>query len=491
MSDKIYLKEITLPIVETGEDETYSFVQTDDDLETAGDAADAKAVGDELTNLKQDYSQLLNTAYVTETIMDSAVASFSDGADGVPVKSLTVGIEPVQSGTGDSSPSNVRPISGWTGCIIGKSDIAPIVVDEVVQGTIQNTTGEGTNNTRRIRTDFIAVKPSTKYRIFCNFPFVGFFMYASANTASYIQREYVFETDAVFTTTSTTNYVRLLMGKTESQNTGETTSTSDFLYCLVCEGENSSSISVDWTTEAGTVYGGTLDVTSGVLTVDHVKKELTGAETSWSQYDASSPHNYYMVSLGYNRNTCVAGSGICTHFPAATINSSNDSLGFHCADSSSLNKFGAFFRWDMSGDFDTLEKFKTYVAGQYSNNTPVEVCFKVKSGETYQLTPTEVATLLGQNNIWSDTGNTDVEYRADTKLYVDGKVSTAQNLMELLITANRENSMTASQAYSEGDLVIINGTLYEVASSIANGSTFTPGTNVIATTVAAELAALA
>lgn len=54
MSDKIYLKEITLPIVETGENETYSFVQTDADLDTAGDAADAKAVGDELTNLKQD-----------------------------------------------------------------------------------------------------------------------------------------------------------------------------------------------------------------------------------------------------------------------------------------------------------------------------------------------------------------------------------------------------------------------------------------------------
>ena len=58
MSDKIYLKEITLPIVETGENETYSFVQTDADLDTAGDAADAKAVGDELTNLKQDLQSL-------------------------------------------------------------------------------------------------------------------------------------------------------------------------------------------------------------------------------------------------------------------------------------------------------------------------------------------------------------------------------------------------------------------------------------------------
>ena len=43
-----------------------------------------------------------------------AVATFSDGAD-LPLESLLVNIEPVQSGTGDPSPDNVRPISGWNG----------------------------------------------------------------------------------------------------------------------------------------------------------------------------------------------------------------------------------------------------------------------------------------------------------------------------------------------------------------------------------------
>lgn len=61
MSDKIYLKEITLPIVETGENETYSFVQTDDGLDTPGDAADSKETGDRLNSLRQDYNQLSET----------------------------------------------------------------------------------------------------------------------------------------------------------------------------------------------------------------------------------------------------------------------------------------------------------------------------------------------------------------------------------------------------------------------------------------------
>ena len=88
-----------------------------------------------------------------------------------------------------------------------------------------------------------------------------------------------------------------------------------------------------------------------------------------------------------------------------------------------------------------------------------------------------------------------IEYTADTKLYVDQqieqKVSASQRLMELIVTANREDSMKATKAYSSGDLMIVNGTLYKASASIANGATLTVGTNVTETTVAAEIAALA
>jgi hypothetical protein len=60
--------------------------------------------------------------------------------------------------------------------------------------------------------------------------------------------------------------------------------------------------------------------------------------------------------------------------------------------------------------------FKTAVSGQklvYPLATPV----------TYQLTPTEVTTLLGTINIWADCGDSTVEYRADTKLYIDKKIA--------------------------------------------------------------------
>lgn len=47
-----------------------------------------------------------------------SIVTIDDGADNVPVVSLTAQIVPIQSGTGDPAPDNVRPISGWTGANI-------------------------------------------------------------------------------------------------------------------------------------------------------------------------------------------------------------------------------------------------------------------------------------------------------------------------------------------------------------------------------------
>jgi len=55
---------------------------------------------------------------IEESVGPDNTVSFADGANNAPVKSLTAQIDPVQTGSGDPSPSNVRPITGWTGCKI-------------------------------------------------------------------------------------------------------------------------------------------------------------------------------------------------------------------------------------------------------------------------------------------------------------------------------------------------------------------------------------
>lgn len=65
----------------------------------------------------------------------------------------------------------------------------------------------------------------------------------------------------------------------------------------------------------------------------------------------------------------------------------------------------------------------------------------------------------------------------------------ANTLLTGMLLENREEEMKASRAYSPGDLIVVNGTLYKAVSRIANGAALTKNTNVIQTTLAAEIAA--
>ena len=49
------------------------------------------------------------------------IITITDGVENTPLKSAIVNIEPVQSGSDDPSPTNIRPISGWTGCNVTRS----------------------------------------------------------------------------------------------------------------------------------------------------------------------------------------------------------------------------------------------------------------------------------------------------------------------------------------------------------------------------------
>jgi hypothetical protein len=62
---------------------------------------------------------------------------------------------------------------------------------------------------------------------------------------------------------------------------------------------------------------------------------------------------------------------------------------------------------------------------QWFADNPTQLCYELATPITYQLTPQEVRTLLGVNNIWSDGGDVEVEYPADTKMYIDQKITEA------------------------------------------------------------------
>lgn len=67
---------------------------------------------------------------VGEVQTPTPIATFNGTAN--PLKSLTASIVPVQSGSGDPSPTNVRPISGWTEEVI-------TVADDTTTPTVEQT----------------------------------------------------------------------------------------------------------------------------------------------------------------------------------------------------------------------------------------------------------------------------------------------------------------------------------------------------------------
>ena len=74
------------------------------------------------------------------------------------------------------------------------------------------------------------------------------------------------------------------------------------------------------------------------------------------------------------------------------------------------NAYGIFIRTSDTS-LTTVEAINSYLSAN-----PITVVYELATPTTIQLTPQEVTTLLGNNNIWADSGSVEVEYRADTTL---------------------------------------------------------------------------
>lgn len=125
---------------------------------------------------------------------------------------------------------------------------------------------------------------------------------------------------------------------------------------------NPTTRNISWQSEAGIVYGGTLDVISGVLTV---------TDQNIASYNGEN-------------------------LPSTWIS-----------------------------DRDVYSVGETPTIG-------AQVVYKLATPATYQLPPQEIKTVLGINNIWSNTGDVTVNYKADTKLYIDNKFQSLEDRLTLL-----------------------------------------------------------
>ena len=356
-----------------------------------------------------------------------AIANFNTDMK-APIKSCKVSFLPVQSGSGDPSPTNVRAISGWTGVDVyqaGKN-----LIDESYLRNASSYSNAGSYG--YYYTDDIQLVPNTRYR-FVWYDYnseaiteIGYTVHmyvAGANeyiidTSSYRQYSSGFLTPAdgkirfgIYVGSSSVQKQTVLdtifgNGKLLLQ-----TGTSNVTY----EHYTGTTIPVDWTTEAGTIYGGYVDLVKGELVETYHKIVADGVNVKCNssylsdtlicagivylsplgKYSSvtNSPNVYIDTLPMYTQSYILHNPGVAQIPFATCTNAGNQYIQLYIAN-----------RADYP-DVTDATTCKAFV-NAWLQEHPTTIVYELVTPITYTLTPTQLKTLIGQNNIWSNANGT-------------------------------------------------------------------------------------
>ena len=400
--------------------------------------ASATAAAQSAEQAEEAAESIEESADLVQKLMDNqikdtatgTIASFPDGAD-MPMVSLVADIDPIQDTSGGApSPSNICPISGcdsvdvsvagknlipfpYDGSTVSQSGITvtpnsdgSFVLNGTATATVYLWLVDKTNNIPSW------VKPNTTYTVSCgngqfnNAPRAQMILYGSPTFAI---------TESTRTTPSDLSvythfavFVQIGNGSTYTNKT---------IYPQIEVGSSATAFEphtsdTHTTTLPQTVYGGTLDVVSGVLTVDRAMVDL--GTLTWSKYNATAPGTDTRYIWGSTSLTGQApDTPLSSHYVGVTPSTSNAQAWTKGDNAVSFLSGGdkrLYVRDDAHID-DTPADFKAYLSG-------VQLCYTLATPTTIQCDPQQIQTLQGQNNVWADSGDVTVEYIADTKLYI-------------------------------------------------------------------------
>ena len=432
-----------------------------------------------------------------------SIVTIEDGADGIPIKSMTVQIEPVQAGSGDPSPSNVRTITGWTKATINRTALnllKPMLTEaKTVRGVTftphedGSITGSGTStnsiNGSYIKFGVVNLKGGYDY-------WAGIFVQPTGTTGDFpnLQLANDVTNSAIYRIKNGGYNYSIDADRTVRLNPMGSSSTNFDntvfypMFSIKSQGTEfepykGNVYEIEFPDEAGTVYGGELTVNedgTGTLTVDRKGVTLNGSE-EWTMYasgkffvpctsgatDAVDTRSYYISNKYLFAGTGDSKSSVVT------------------VDQRFYGQLSHGRIWVYDSSFTTLDAWETELA-----TTPLTCVYPLATPVVYQLTAEQVQTLLfstlkGMNNVWADTGDISLEYNADPTLFVEQKTTVIKKSIAFL-----QDDFTAVQPYVVNDLVYVGDTLYIVTSAIAQGATMTPDTNCSQTTLNAVIKSL-
>lgn len=167
-------------------------------------------------------------------------------------------------------------------------------------------------------------------------------------------------------------------------------------------------VSVDWTDDAGTVYGGYVDLVTGEVWETHKKISITQKITQWNTWGNSLVYNNSIIG-GSNKRK--AGTIVlCDYLTpiGGTVNPQNvkstDEIRYY-----GVNTTYPQYLYMANPDQLTIQEWRSWLTATYPN---AHISFELETPILLTtLTPTQLKTLKGINNIWSDAnGPIEVKY---------------------------------------------------------------------------------
>ena len=242
-----------------------------------------------------------------------------------------------------------------------------------------------------------------------------------------------------------------------------------------------------------TVYGGTLNLTSGELTVTHGFITLDGTQeiiiANWKP-KANSIGWLYRYNL---TNAKVLGG---------------DEVGDIISNSLTAKTYNQLYNDDVTGITsytDTSYGLVVRVAdtslttsaliNAYLASNPIQVCYELATPTTTTLTAAQLALVKGYNQLSCNSGDMSITYKASGLDALKERVDDLEDAVADLETdvaskaekttiGTVESGTTASQPYAVGEHFIRNDAFCTAIAAIASGATLTQGTNYVEGTIA-------
>ena len=360
--------------------------------------------------------------------------------------------------------SNICPISGWTGCNVTRTgkNLCPKFTSGTSSGLTYTVSdnGEVTVTGTNTGTAFFSIPFTLKAGTYTlnGAPTGGQLTIRSANGGGAPSSAFSgtfddFGSGATFTVSETASAwlnIRSVAGTHNDiyKPMIRLASDTDNTY----EPYQSNTVTLSWQTEAGTVYGGTIDVATGLLTVTWAMITINGS-TSLQVNGATANTSKFGVFVTGKANGKTNILSNLFAYPVGVIDAVGVVIG---------RDGNNFVEFSLPHDVA-----QTKAAGQaWFADNPTQLCYELATPQTYQLTPQEVLhALYGVNNVWADTGNVSVTYPADTKMFIEK------------LTQPTEDDLVANQAITSGKYFMVGNSLYLALANIASGAQITIGTN--------------